>query len=190
MMGLIHRILLNMVADQGGAKAVKTVKKQAGVAPDVVYRMNEPYPDDEWQRLFGAACDVLDCSPRRAEELFAAAFLADAQERFPKWFEMCKTARALLELQPVIHNGFATGLRSPADRKQVVEKFTLEKFDDRIVTHYRSPNKLCGLYVRLAERVLEHYGEYAEITMRKSMKRGDDESVIEIRFLGSKAPSR
>lgn len=187
MMGLIHRILLNMVAGQGGGEAVRRVNAQAGIASDAVYRMNEPYSDEEWQRLFSAVCDVLDCSPARAERLFAEAFLADALRRFPKWFEMCKTAREFLELQPVIHNGFATGLRSPADRQRVVEKFRLEKHPDRIVTHYRSPNRLCGLYVALAECVLKHYGEQGQITMFKSLKRGDDESEIEVRFLG-KAP--
>jgi hypothetical protein len=188
MMGLIHRILFNMVAAHGGTEAVAQVKEQAGIAPDAVFRMNEPYADDEWRRLFSAACNVLDCSPSKAERLFGEAFLADSLRRFPKWFEMCKTARELLELQPVIHNGFATGLRSPADRKRVVEKFRLEKHDDRIVTHYRSPNRLSGLYVALAECVLKHYGELGQVSMLKSLERGDDESVIEVRFLGNKAP--
>lgn len=184
MLGLVYRLLFKMVADKGGPEAVARVRAQAGVDEARVYRMNEPYPDDEWQRIFAAACDVLDVAPGKAEKLFAECFFADAYARFPKWFEMCKTARELLELQPVIHNGFATGLQAPAERHKVIDKFRVDAQDDRIVTHYRSPNKLCGFYVALVERVLAHYGERAEITMLKSLKKGDDESEIAIRFLG------
>jgi hypothetical protein len=95
---------------------------------------------------------------------------------------MCKTSRQFLELQPEIHNTFAFGLQRPADREAVREKFQLEKLDDELVVHYRSPNQLCDMYKAIANHVFRHYGETATIEERKCMKRGDAECELSIRW--------
>src|SRR5262245_5205436 len=115
-------------------------------------------------------------------EDIADAFFKDTLVRFPIWFEMCKTSRAFLELQPEIHNTFAYGLQRPAERDAVRDKFRLEKLEDELVVHYRSPNGLCDMYKAIAQRVFEHYREKATIDETMCMKRGDAECELRIRW--------
>jgi hypothetical protein len=178
MIGLIPRVLCRMVAGAGGEESLLRVKQAAGVPPDLVFRMNEPCPDEQWQRLFRASCEVLEVTPIHAEHLFAKTFLAFALEQFPKWFEMCHSAREFLEFQPTLHNSFATGLQDPQARFEVKDKFRISTSAERIVVHYRSPNQLCGLYMPLAHLVIQHYGDLATVREADCMKRGDDECVI------------
>ncbi len=178
MVGLIPRVLCSLVTKAGGEDSLLQVKELAGVPPDHVFRMNEPVPDEQWRRLFQASCDVLDVTPMHAEHLFAETFLEFALQRFPKWFEMCHSAREFLELHPVLHNSFATGLQDPRDRRDIRDKFRIEKSPEQIVVHYRSPNRLCGLYLTLAHLVIQHYGDQATVRETGCMKRGDDECVI------------
>jgi hypothetical protein len=58
---------------------------------------------------------------------------------------MSRTSREFLERQPTIHNCFATGVRDSEARRAVTDKFRIEKLDQEIVTHYRSPNQLCSM---------------------------------------------
>jgi len=71
-------------------------------------------------------------------------------------------------------------VRDPDSRKAVVDKFRIERFDDKIVTHYRSPNKLCSLYKALARWMFSHYGDEALIEETKCMHRGDEECEIHV----------
>jgi hypothetical protein len=50
--------------------------------------------------------------------------------------------------------------------------------NDRIITHYRSPNRHCHLYISLAEEVLKLYAEEALIEELRCMKQGDEECEI------------
>ena len=98
----------------------------AEIAPDFVFRMNEPYPDTQWQAMFDAACGVLQKTSIEIEHLYAKAFFTFTYEHFRSWYDMCANAREFLELQPMIHNSFATGLREPGARRAVTEKFRLD----------------------------------------------------------------
>jgi hypothetical protein len=95
---------------------------------------------------------------------------------------MSRTARAFLERQPAIHNSFATGARDPATRKAIADKFDMEKRAGELVVHYRSPNRLCGLYIALAGWIIRHYGEQAQITETRCMKRGDPACEVHVRW--------
>jgi hypothetical protein len=180
MLGLIQKILLDYVEEKAGPSAVARVKEIAGVPEDRVFRLGEPYPDDEWQRLLAATCDVVGASEERVMEEYAAVFGRDALQRFPKWFEMSHSSREFLERQITIHNVFASGVCDPDARKAVVDKFRIEKFDREIVTHYRSPNKLCSLYRALARWMVAHYGDDALIEETRCMHRGDSECELHV----------
>jgi hypothetical protein len=143
---------------------------------DRVFRLNEPYADSEVQRLMAAA------SQRISLEDIAEEFFSDSLVRFPTWFEMCKTSREFLEMQPEIHNTFAHGLQRPEERKAVRDKFRLEKLADELVVHYRSPNRLCDMYKAIAQRVFQHYQDQATINEPRCMKRGDVECELRIRW--------
>jgi Haem-NO-binding len=149
---------------------------EAGLPADRTYRLNEPYDDSEAQRLSVAAFQ------RISVEDIAKAFFEDTLVRFPTWFEMCKTSRQFLEMQPEIHNTFAHGLRRPEDRKAVMDKFRLEKLDDELIVHYRSPHHFCDMYKAIAERVFQHYQDRATIEEPRCMKRGDAECELRLRW--------
>ncbi len=181
MVGLIPKLLLDLVTAKGGESAAAEVKRRAE-APDAPFRIDTVYPDELWQRLLRASCEVLAVSQEEAESLYADFFGRDALARWPVWFAMSKNARQLLERQPIIHNTFATGVRDADARRGIADKFHIEKREHELVVHYRSPNQLCGLYVALARWVLDHYGEHATVEQARCAKRGDPECVIHVRW--------
>ena len=144
--------------------------------------MNKIYADEECQRLFVAAGDVLALSGEEICDLWAEAFMKDTQKRFPAWYEMCADARALLECHPEIHAGFAASLPDPDASQVVTSKFRIEKLERELIVHYRSPNRLCMLYRALARRVIAHYGDEASIEETRCLHRGDDECEFRIQW--------
>lgn len=180
MVGLIQKLLFDLVELADGTEAVAEVKRRAGVPEDKEFRMDEAYDDQEWQRLLAAACEVLNVTQEQAEEAYADLFFKDALRRWPMWFQMSRNAREFLERQPRIHNGFATGVQDPGARQSINDKFQLEKHKGELVMHYRSPNQLCGLYKALAHRISNHYGEKASIEETRCLKQGDPECEIHI----------
>ena len=182
MLGYPFRPLLQAIEAEGGAAAVAEVMRRADVPADRRYRMSEIYADAECQRLLTAAGEVLGLHDEEICDRWAAAFLKDTQKRFPAWYAMCPTARALLEQHPEIHNGFAAGLSDPEASRAVTQKFRIEKQGRELVVHYRSPNRLCRLYRALARRVIAHYGDVAEVEETRCLHRGDPECEFHIRW--------
>jgi hypothetical protein len=178
MLGLIPKILLKWVTADYGEETALEIRRRAGCPPDLDFRINEVYEDELWVRLVVASLDVLNIPAERLEEGYARYFLKDAQRRWPTWFKMSKNAREFLERHPSIHNNFADGIRDPAECERIKDKFRLERLDNRIVTHYRSPNRHCYLYECLAREVLKLYDEQATIEQPKCVKRGDPECEI------------
>jgi hypothetical protein len=177
MLGYPLKLLLAAIESCRGKEELVQTLAEAGLPADRQYRLNEPYSDSEAQRLNTAAFR------RISVEDIAEAFFQDTRVRFPTWFEMCKTSRQFLEMQPEIHNTFAVGLQRPEEREAVRDKFRLEKLQDELVVHYRSPNHLCDMYKSIAERVFRHYEDKATIAEPKCMKRGDVECELRIRWI-------
>ena len=180
MVGLIPKLLIDLIESQVGAEAVAEVKRRAELPEDREFRLGEVYDDDEWRRLFAATCQVLQMTPEQAEYAFADFFMSDGLRRWPTWFKMSNSAREFLERQPAIHNSFATGAQDPQVRKGITDKFRLEKRENELVTRYKSPNQLCGLYVAMAEWAINHYGDHATVRETQCSKRGDPECEIHI----------
>jgi hypothetical protein len=188
--GLIQKILFDLIAASAGSAAVAEVRRRAQVPEDRRYRLDTVYPDDEWQRVLRATCEVLGKSQDEVEVIYADFFGRDALRRWPIWFETSANARQMLERQQTIHNTFATGVSDPAARRGIQDKFRLEKLDRELIAHYRSPNELCGLYKALARWVLDHYREEAQLEETRCTKRGDPECEIHIRWTGAPGASR
>jgi hypothetical protein len=175
-LGYPMKLLLNAIESRHGREAVVQTLEQAGIPVDRNYRLNEFYDDTEIQRLSAAAFQ------RISLEDVAEAFYKDTLVRFPTWFEMCKTSREFLEMQPEIHNTFAVGLMRPEERDAVRDKFRLEKLEDELVVHYRSPNRLCDMYKAIAQHIFRHYNDDATIHEPRCVKRGDSECEMRIRW--------
>jgi hypothetical protein len=166
MVGLIQKVLLDLVQECNGPDAVVAVREAAGVPPKREFRIGVNYDDAECRRLFDAAQRHLGLDDGAFWGRYADAFFVDALGRWPVWFEMSGNAREFLERQPVIHNCFASGLREQAERRVVSDKFRVAEGDPHeLVVTYRSPNRLSALYVALARRVLKHYGEEAAVVV-------------------------
>ncbi|MCA9253415.1 MAG: heme NO-binding domain-containing protein [Phycisphaerae bacterium] len=182
MVGLIHKILFNMLESTAEPEVALEIRRRAEVPADKEFHINEVYDDEEWQRLFAATISVLNLTQEQVEEVYAEHFIKDGQERWPVWFTMAKTAREFLIRQPKIHNGFATSQQDPVLRSAIDDKFHVEERDDELVVHYQSPNKLCGLYKSLATKVLNLYQEDAQVDEACCMKQGSPECEIHIRW--------
>ena len=188
MLGLIPKILIDLVEAHGPDGAVARVKELAGLPEDRRYRLDTVYTDAEWQKLLAAACEVLGVTAEQAEVLYADVFARDALRRWPMWFKMSANAREFLERQQTIHNAFATGVRDAEARRGIQDKFRLEKHPNELVVHYRSPNQLCGLYRALARWIVDFYKEEALIEELRCTKNGDDECELHVRWPGASAP--
>jgi hypothetical protein len=176
-LGYPLKTLLKALESRHGRAAVVQTLEEAGLPPDRAYRLNETYADDEAQRLTVAA------SRRLSVEEIAEAFFEDTLRRFPTWYEMCRSSREFLEMQPRIHNTFAVGLQRPEEREAVRDKFRLEKVGDELVVHYRSPNQFCDIYKAVARHVFRHYHDTATIDEPRCMKRGDPDCELRIRWV-------
>ncbi|MBN9287166.1 MAG: hypothetical protein BGO43_00890 [Gammaproteobacteria bacterium 39-13] len=185
MVGLIQKILLDMVRDVAGEEVLIHIKQEAGVAPDKEFQINNVYDDEEWQKLFAAALKILNLTPEQADEIYASYFIKDALKRFPTWFNMSKNSYEFLLIQPTIHNCFATSVLEKKERDAINDKFVVDKLPHnpkKLITHYRSHNHHCGLYKALAKGVINHYQDKAEIAETHCLKQGDDECQIHIEW--------
>lgn len=186
MVGLIHRLILDMLQRQYGEQMVNDIlsETKAAVGHNIGrhFRLDTNYSDQEFQTLLGIALKKTDLSQSDFEHVFAQHFLADALQRWPVWFQMSDSAKSFLERQPRIHNGFASSMKTQQDRDRINDKFHLDSTDDSLTVHYHSPNQLCGLYVELAKAVIKHYGDEAEVEERLCLKNGDHECCIVINW--------
>jgi hypothetical protein len=182
MVGMIHRVLLELIERTAGKDAVARVREQAGIPADKEFAIHVTYGDEEWRRLFDATRAVLGLTVEQAEEAFADAFIEDALRRWPEWFKMSRNSREFLQRQPAIHNSVSAGVRDTLARKSIVDKFRVERDADDLVVHYRSDNRHCGLYQALARKLFAHYGDEATIEESACMRAGAAACVLRVHW--------
>lgn len=182
MVGLMQKLLFNMIRSMSGEETLATIKQQAGLPPTQEYQMNNVYSDEEWRRLLNVAFNVLGLNTEQGDELFAAYFLKDTIQRFPTWFSMSKNSYEFLSIQPTIHNCFATSVLDKASREAINDKFKIDQLPNQLITHYRSPNQHCTLYKNLAREVIRYYQDEAFIDEKICMKHGAAECEIHINW--------
>lgn len=182
MVGLIQKILFDMILDVGGEDKLAEIKKLANLPTDRAFQINLVYSDEEWQRLLTATLKVLNLTQEQAEDAYSEYFCKDAIKRFPVWFNSCKNSYEFLLIQPTIHNCFATGVADQKDRSAINDKFKVEKLPNEIITYYYSHNKLCGLYKSLARWIARYYKDEITIEETQCMKLGAPECEIHIQW--------
>lgn len=188
MIGLIQKVLCDVVEARKGPEAVKAMLVSAGIPPDRQFRIHEDYPQEETSRLIAAAPAALGVSAGELMDIYADDFIKLALKMFPRWFQMAKNSREFIEIQPTIHNTFSSSVADPVQKKAVNDKHRIERRGDTIVTAYRSPHRLCALYRSLAHRVARHYGDRIEIEETRCMHRGDDACEMHLRWLSMGNP--
>ena len=187
MVGLICKVLVDLVRSKGGEAAVAEVRKRAGFPEGTEFKLDAVYDDADWHRLLGAACEALAITPAQAEAAYADFFFEDSLARWRPWFQMSRNSREFILRQPAIHNSLAAGVREEAQRTAIADKFRIEPTEDGLVTHYRSANGHCGLYMALARNIIAHFGDEAVIEERCCSLTGADECEIHIRWTRFKA---
>jgi len=182
MLGLVQKVLFNLIESLGGQEKLIEIKRLAGVPLDKEFRLDSVYSDEEWQNLYNATLEVLKISAHDADVAYADAFGNDIRERFPVWFQMSKNSYEFLARQPKIHNTLATCVADPDQRNEIQDKFRVETFNHKIITFYKSPNKLCGLYKALAQWIANYYGDEIIISEDKCMLKGDNSCELHIEW--------
>lgn len=173
MIGVIQRVLVDLVRERRGEAGAARFLADAGLAADFQFRIDTDYDDAQCLALFAAAGRVLDLPQGALFEAYADIFVRRSRVMFPAFYSLARSSREFLRRQPAIHNSFAAGLRDEAARRHVTDKFSIAEDGADLVTTYRSANGLCGLYRALATRVIADYGEEAEITDELCVARGD-----------------
>jgi len=98
------------------------------------------------------------------------------------WFTMAKNSYQFLARQPAIHNTLAKSVTDKKTRDNIREKFRIETVKNKIITHYKSPNQHCGLYIALAQWIIDYYRDKATMKETRCMKSGDPECEIYIQW--------
>lgn len=183
MIGIIQRILLDLLEDTGGETLRHAVMDRADVPRDRDYRIDQNYPDDECLRLIQGAVAETGLSEDVLNEKYAQAFLAEARNLFPEFFKMSSSSEEFLLRQATIHGVISSGLKKPEERQKVKDKFSARRIRPGFVEiTYRSPNQLCGLFRALAHEVAGLYGETLTVECADCMKRGDEACRFELHW--------
>lgn len=82
MVGLIPKILIDLIDRVAGAEKSCEIYRRAGIPEKTRHRINEVYDDGEWRRLLAAACEVLGLTQEQAEE--QAAMLEELRQLIEK----------------------------------------------------------------------------------------------------------
>lgn len=184
MIGLIQKVLFDMIEDQAGASALQEFKQRVGLSPEFVFRIDTDYDDAQMHELLQEACKLLQVDADTAFSLYAKYFLAAALELFPAFFRMSHSAREFLARQPAIHNIMASGLRDPERRKIINDKFAMiDHIQGPLEVSYRSENQWCSLFMALAREVAAHYGESVSIEIPDCRKRGAERCTFHLQFV-------
>ena len=154
MMGVICNLLLGFLEAKSDKETVEKIKKKAGLA-GVEFKAEQIYPEETWQSLLNAACEVLGVDGDTAEQLFAEYAIDVLVDKFGSFFNSSNTALDLFRKVPKIHLDLpaSMGMTTEEKLKLVVDE------GNKIVFHYSSPNQLCTFLKTFAEHVFKHYNE-------------------------------
>lgn len=183
MLGLIPKLLFDMVKEIAGEDTLENIRKKSDLESGATFKIHENCPDSQWQKTFKATLEVLNLSQEQAEEAFADYFIKDAIKRWPMWFSMAKDSRDFLMRQPSIHQQLVINTHDKEYVEISNKKFDIEMTDNELVCIYNSVNHHCYLYKALAHKIVDHYNEKAEINIEQCKNDGHPHCQIRIRWL-------
>lgn len=175
MIGIIQKVLLDLLEQTGGLALKQAVLARVNLHSDTTFRIDQNYSDEQCLALIHATIAETGLPENDVNQLYAKAFIAEAQRLFPRFFEMSKSSEEFLLRQATVHAVMASGLQHAEERKQVTDKFNATRLSQGIVQiEYRSANRLCGLFKALAHEVADFYNEQVFISCTKCAKKGSD----------------
>ena len=154
MMGVVCNLLLGFLEVKSNKETVEKIKKKAGLA-EVKFKAEQIYPEETWQSLLNAACEVLGVDSDTAEQLFAEYSVGILADKFGSFFKSSDSSLDLFRKVPKLHLDLpaSMGVTTEEKLKLVVDE------ENKIIFHYKSPNQLCTFLKALAEQVFKHYSE-------------------------------
>ena len=159
MIGVIHKVLFDLLHQQGGPDLVARVAGSVDLDPETI-RISESYPDEQFATLLQSAITETGLPRYVVIDAYADAFLAYARNLFPAFFSMSSNSFEFLKRQPKIHTSISASLLEESERDRVENKFSLiEEDDGSLSVSYRSRVGLCDLYHALAHKIAAHYGD-------------------------------
>jgi hypothetical protein len=183
MIGIIQKVLVDLLVSTGGTPLKQAVFARAGVPFDQTFRIDQNYADDECLRLIHATVAETGLSEQKIYALYAKAFLQEARNLFPRFFEMSASSESFLMRQATIHAVMASGLQHSVDRKKVTDKFSATQLaPGKIQIEYRSANLLCGIFKALAHELAGLYNESVTISCARCVKRGNSECCFVLQW--------
>lgn len=182
MMGLIHVVFFNRIRAKFGQEKLNEVLTSANIPLDNEYHIHEHYSDQQWQQLVANSTKVLNLSAEQLLDEFTDEFSNDALRRFPKIVAASNNSFEFLLRQPAIHNSFAAGVRDPKLSREIKDKFNVIQNGDTIILYYRSRNKLCLLYKKLANWWIQYFKDSAQIVEKTCMNHGDNQCEIHVEY--------
>lgn len=188
MIGIIQNVLMDLLVSTGGESLKQSVLQHAGLPPDMHFRIDQNYSDIDCLKLIDAAAVETGLSVNEVYALYATAFINQARDLFPRFFEISKTSEEFLMRQATVHAVMASGLQHSEDRKQVTDKFSATQLSPGLVRiDYRSPNLLCGLFKALVHEVSSIYNETVSISCARCVKEGQSECSFNLQWPQSKS---
>lgn len=185
MIGFVHQVLFEFLEKEFGAETLTEIKSRSGFSAKQEFRYDKVYSDQEWRGLVFCVLEVTGLSSDEAENAFGDYCAVVFPKKFPGFLKGVTSAREHLLRQPTIHNTMGAALNDQ-DRDGVQRKFRVEDLKDELIVHYQSENRHCTLYKRIAQRVLEMYGEVGEVWETQCMKKNDPECEIHVKFSGKR----
>ena len=177
MKGLIFNLLEEVVTRRSDDDLWDRMLDRAGL--EGAYTSLGTYPDDELNRLLGAAATVLDRPVDAVTRWFGRSAMPLLARRYPVLIAAHVSAHSfLLGIDREIHADVRKLDREAAPPKLDVVEVT----PARITIRYRSTRRLCGFAVGLIEGLGDHFGEQVVVTHPTCALRGDPECLVDCRF--------
>ncbi len=136
------------------------------------------YPDEEVEKLVGAASTALNVPRSDVLRWFGREAIPLLASHYPAFFSGHKTARSfVLSVNSIIHpevRKLYSGAGCPRFHSE-------EAPDGALLMGYDSPRKLCALAHGFIEGAGDHYGEEMAVEHPRCMHRGDPNCLLSIR---------
>jgi hypothetical protein len=183
MKGIIFNLLEDVVISHHGEDTWD--KLLTATALDGAYTSLGSYPDEQIQKLVGAASQTFGMTPFEVLRWFGQRAIPLLFERYPGFFSTPSSTRPfLLSVNGIIH----PEVRKIYPGADVPTFEFWDQPDGGLMMGYVSPRRLCALAQGFIEGAAIHYGETVILEHRECMHKGDKRCLCHICFSSGLSP--